>query len=106
MRYTLLTTTLAALLFSQPLFAMPEGDASKGELKTPSCRFCHGKDGIAPRGDYPNLKGQQAEYLYDAMQAYLTDNRTGGMSAMMKAQLKNLSEQDIADIAEYYAQMQ
>ncbi len=39
------------------------------------------------------------------MQAYLDGSRTGTMSTMMKAQLKNLSEQDIADIAEYYAQM-
>ncbi|WP_305374510.1 c-type cytochrome [Photobacterium leiognathi] len=105
MRYSLFTASIATLLFSSSLMAMPKGDASQGEIKTPSCRFCHGSNGIAPRPDYPNLKAQQAEYLYNSMQAYLDGSRTGTMSAMMKAQLKNLSEQDIADIAEYYAQM-
>ncbi|WP_318512692.1 c-type cytochrome [Photobacterium leiognathi] len=105
MHYSLFTASIATLLFSSSLMAMPKGDASQGEIKTPSCRFCHGSNGIAPRPDYPNLKGQQAEYLYNSMQAYLYGSRTGTMSTMMKAQLKNLSEQDIADIAEYYAQM-
>ncbi|WP_318435409.1 c-type cytochrome [Photobacterium leiognathi] len=105
MRYSLFTASIATLLFSSSLMAMSKGDASQGEIKTPSCRFCHGSNGIATRPDYPNLKGQQAEYLYNSMQAYLDGSRTGTMSEMMKAQLKNLSEQDIADIAEYYAQM-
>ena len=39
------------------------------------------------------------------MQAYLDGSRTGGMSSMMKAQLKNLSDQDIADISEYFSQI-
>ncbi|EAR53837.1 cytochrome c554 [Photobacterium sp. SKA34] len=105
MRFPFFTASIITLLFSSSLMAMPDGDATKGEIKTPSCRFCHGSNGIAPRPDYPNLKGQNAEYLYNSMQAYLDGSRTGGMSSMMKAQLKNLSDQDIADISEYYSQM-
>ncbi|OBU44396.1 c-type cytochrome [Photobacterium damselae] len=100
-----LASTLFTVVFSFHAFAMPEGDASKGELKTPSCRFCHGVDGIAPRPAYPNLKGQHAQYLYDSMQAYKNGQRTDGMSSMMKDQLRNLTDQDIADIAKYYEQL-
>lgn len=97
--------TLSLLSISTYSQAMPQGNAAKGEIKTPSCRFCHGNNGIAPRADYPNLRGQQAQYLYDAMLAYQQDTRTGTMSTMMKAQLQHLNKQDLADIAAYYSQM-
>ncbi|WP_394166169.1 c-type cytochrome [Photobacterium piscicola] len=100
--------TTAILLISTigtNAYAMPKGDASKGEIKTPSCRFCHGSNGIAPQPSYPNLAGQQPQYLYDAMQAYTNDMRIGPMATMMKGQLQNLNTQDLADIAAYYSAM-
>jgi cytochrome c553 len=39
------------------------------------------------------------------MQAYKDNQRTGGMAAVMTGQAKNLSEQDIADLAAFYAAM-
>lgn len=101
-----LTTAVALTVsLSSHAYAMPKGDASKGELKTPSCRFCHGSNGIASQASYPNLAGQQQQYLYDSMLAYTNDMRIGPMANMMKGQLQNLNSQDIADIAAYYSEM-
>ncbi len=88
---------------SQPVFAA--GNPEAGQIKSPSCRFCHGENGVAQRSDYPNLRGQNEHYLVKAMNAYRNDQRTGPMAAMMKAQLSSLNDQDIADIAAYYAEM-
>ncbi|MCD9516774.1 c-type cytochrome [Photobacterium carnosum] len=102
---TLTTAILLIIAMSSNAYAMPKGDASKGELKTPSCRFCHGSNGIASQPNYPNLAGQQQQYLYDAMLAYTNDMRLGPMAGMMKGQLQNLNAQDLADIAAYYSAM-
>ena len=102
---TLTTAILLISAMSTNAYAMPKGDASKGEIKTPSCRFCHGSNGIAPQPNYPNLAGQQQQYLYDAMLAYTNDMRIGPMATMMKGQLQNLNTQDLADIAAYYSAM-
>ncbi|MEC6815030.1 cytochrome c [Photobacterium toruni] len=103
--YPLTAAILLTVTMSSNVYAMPQGDASKGEIKTPSCRFCHGDNGIAPQPSYPNLAGQQQQYLYDAMLAYTNDMRLGPMATMMKGQLQNLSPQDLADIAAYYSKM-
>ncbi|MCP4954063.1 c-type cytochrome [Photobacterium aquimaris] len=102
----ILTTAIVLTVgLSSHANAMPKGDATKGELKTPSCRFCHGSNGIASQPSYPNLAGQQQQYLYDAMAAYTNGTRTGPMATMMKGQLQNLNSQDLADIAAYYSAM-
>jgi cytochrome c553 len=82
-----------------------QGNASLGPLKTPSCRFCHGIDGIAPIASYPNLKGQNERYLFSSMKAYQNGDRKGDLSEMMRTQLSALNDQDLADIAAYYTSM-
>ncbi|MFT6984374.1 MAG: cytochrome c553 [Psychromonas sp.] len=82
-----------------------QGNASLGPLKTPSCRFCHGIDGIATMPNYPNLQGQNERYLFNAMKAYQNGDRKGGLAEMMRTQLSALNDQDMADIAAFYATM-
>jgi cytochrome c553 len=48
----------------------------------------------------PRIGGQHAEYLVKALQAYKTDVRS---HPSMKAIAASLSEQDIEDLAAYYA---
>ncbi|MBT3504845.1 MAG: cytochrome c [Piscirickettsiaceae bacterium] len=85
--------------------AMAAGDAAAGQAKAASCAACHGVNGIAAVPVYPSLAGQNEAYLVSSMQAYKDNQRTGGMSAIMTGQATNLSEQDIADLAAYYAAM-
>jgi cytochrome c553 len=86
--------------------SQPIGDSSKGSLKIPSCTFCHGIDGKSTEPSYPNLNGQNQDYLYISMQSYLLGQRNGDLADMMKDQLSKLNSQDIADIAAYYSQLE
>ncbi|GAL33595.1 cytochrome c553 [Vibrio maritimus] len=81
----------------------PFGDVKLGEMKAPSCVFCHNPNGAPNQASYPNLNGQDPLYLFNAMNAYLNDERSGAMAALMKAQLQNLTEQDLRDVAAFYS---
>jgi len=72
--------------------------------KEATCRTCHGAGGSAPLApSYPKLNGQNKAYLISSIKAYRDGQRTGGLSAVMKAQSAMLSEADIEELAEYYA---
>ena len=76
----------------------------KGEATGQSCVDCHGPDGNAPiDASYPKLGGQYADYLAHSLQAYRGGTRAGATADVMAAQAKNLSDQQIADLAAYYA---
>jgi cytochrome c553 len=81
------------------------GDVSAGKAKSAVCATCHGADGIAIMPVYPNLAGQNAEYLESALKAYRDKQRQGGMAAIMQMQATNLSDEDIANLAAYYASL-
>lgn len=80
--------------------AKPPGDVSRGEAKTLMCAACHGPGGHSVIPANPNLAGQHARYLSGALSAYKTGGRSNPVMASMAA---SLSEQDIQDIAAYYA---
>ncbi|MHB0776297.1 c-type cytochrome [Halomonas sp. WWR20] len=98
--------TLAALTLAMTGVAHAAGDPAAGESKIGVCVACHGKDGkgIAPM--YPNLAGQNALYLQNALTAYREGQRQGGNAALMAPQAMSLSDQDIADIAAYFSQLE
>ena len=85
--------------------AMAAGDVAKGKAKSAVCSTCHGADGIAIMPVYPNLAGQNAEYLESALKAYRDKQRQGGMAAIMQMQANNLSDEDIANLAAYYSSL-
>ncbi|SDO42466.1 Cytochrome c553 [Halomonas shengliensis] len=100
---------LAAAMLGGAVLAMDAqaaGDPAAGEGKVAACAACHGTDGIATAPIYPNLAGQNAEYLVSSLKAYRAGERGGGMSAMMTPQAQALSDEDIADIAAYYASLE
>ncbi|WP_194437343.1 c-type cytochrome [Vibrio fluminensis] len=97
---------LALLSISSVTQAEPFGDAELGKVKSPSCVFCHGPTGKAANPSYPNLNGQNAQYLYQSMLDYQQGKRTTSMAQMMAAQLRQLNDQDLKDIAAFYAQQQ
>ncbi len=81
------------------------GDAAAGKAKAAICASCHGQNGMASINSYPNLAGQNEQYLVSSMKAYKNKQRTGGMAAVMQAQMASRSDQDIADLAAYYASL-
>lgn len=80
--------------------AMPQGDAAVGEALTASCAACHGADGNSAVPTFPKLAGLGEKYLYKQMR----DIRDGARPVpTMAGQVDNLSNQQLADIAAYYA---
>ena len=90
-----------ALAAAGPAYA--EGDAERGKVKAITCMGCHGIPGYHnayPNYPVPRVGGQHAEYIVAALKAYKSGERG---HATMQAQAASLSEQDMQDVAAYFA---
>ena len=99
----ILVATLACALMGAWGSALAAGDAAAGKAKSAACAGCHGPDGNATVPMYPKIAGQNAQYLESSMKAYKAGERTGGQAASMKPMVAALSDQDIANLAAFYA---
>lgn len=73
---------------------------AKGKATGQSCIDCHGADGNAPIDPtYPKLGGQYHDYIAHSLQMYRDGDRE---HALMSQQAKDLSDQQIADLAAYF----
>ena len=95
--------SVALMLISLP--ALAGGNIADGQSKSASCAACHGANGKATNSIYPNLAGQNAEYLALSLHAYKKGGRSGGQAGVMQAFTASLSDQDISDLAAYYASL-
>ena len=77
-----------------------KGDATAGQAKAAVCGACHGPDGNSPAPNFPKLAGQGERYLSKQMHDIKDGKRT---VLEMTGLLTNLSDQDLADIAAYFA---
>lgn len=93
---------LLLLSLSSQAAALPEPDASAGKSKATLCAACHGNNGIAVMAEYPNLAGQNKAYLQLALSAYRDGKRS---HAVMAPMAQGLSDQDIANLAAYFASL-
>lgn len=75
----------------------PVGAAPKASQ---TCVACHGNDGVGIMPEYPNLAGQHEDYLANSLRGYKSGQRKNAIMAGMAAPL---SEQDILELAKYYA---
>jgi cytochrome c553 len=83
--------------------ASPAGDAARGKVLSYTCLGCHGIDGYKnayPDYSVPKLQGQHPEYLSAALHGYRDGDRA---HLTMHSEASTLSEQDIADIAVFFA---
>ncbi|KAA1171484.1 c-type cytochrome [Marinobacter salinexigens] len=80
-------------------------DAAAGKAKAAVCAACHGQSGVAQIPTYPNLAGQNEQYLVSALKAYKDKQRNGGQAAIMQGQAAALSDTDIANLAAYFASL-
>jgi cytochrome c553 len=76
------------------------GDAAAGQAKTAVCGACHGPDGNSLAPNFPKLAGQGQRYLLKQLHEIKDGKR---VVLEMTGLLTNLNEQDLADIAAYYA---
>src|ERR1051325_979131 len=108
MRSRLGSTVLLALLASTAFasssaFAQSAGDAKRGKDLANTCLGCHGVPGYKnayPNYSVPKLEGQHPEYIVIALQAYRSGERS---HITMHSQASTLTDQDMQDIAAYFA---
>lgn len=80
--------------------ALAAGDPAAGKNKVATCGACHGDDGNSQIPANPKLAGQGEKYLLKQ----LSDVQRGDREiALMTGLLDNFNDQDLADIAAYYA---
>lgn len=78
------------------------GDIEAGKSKASTCAGCHGVDGNSLNPQWPSLAGQNNYYLAQQLKAYRDGSRT---HAVMQSMAQGLSDQDIEDLAAYYASL-
>lgn len=81
-------------------FSFAAGDASAGKELTAVCAACHGADGNSPAASFPIIAGQGERYLLKQLRDVKAGARVIGQ---MTGLLDNLSDQQLADMAAYYA---
>ena len=80
--------------------ASAAGDAAAGKEMSVACGACHGADGNSMVPTFPKLAGQGEKYLLKQLQ----DIRDGARPIpTMAGQLDGKSDQNLADIAAFYA---
>lgn len=80
-----------------------KGNAEAGKGKIVACAACHGPDGTGVNADWPRLAGQGAKYLFSQLVSYQSGARK---DPVMAGQVAALNEQDMADIAAYFASVE
>ena len=76
------------------------GDIEAGKAKSVVCASCHGAAGVSNNPLWPNLAGQQAQYLAKQLRSFRDGDRS---DPLMSPMAKPLSDEDIAKLAAYYA---
>jgi cytochrome c553 len=98
MKHVLQFAVSLLLIVSLPVLAL--GDAEAGKGKAAVCAACHGPDGNSMVPNWPKIAGQHADYLERQLNLIKGGNRP---VPEMAGIVINLSEQDMADIAAYFA---
>mgnify|MGYP000175573360 CR=1 FL=1 len=97
---------LLALAFTAPVLAADprpadKGDAAKGEtIASQVCVACHTFDGTRGLSANPILQGQHPEYLLKQLRDFKSGARN---NAVMKGFASTLSDQEMRDVAAFYA---
>ncbi len=82
------------------------GQIENGKEKSATCAACHADDGNTSTPNIPKLAGQHESYLYDQLVAFKKGNAKGGRyNAIMAGIVATLNNEDMADLAAYYASL-
>lgn len=80
---------------------MEGGDPEAGEALSETCVACHGTDGNSPQGQWPNIAGQHAGYLFKQLRNFKSGEARS--NAQMAGMVSSLSETDMRDLAAFYS---
>ena len=97
MRSLVLGSALLLLTISN---AAAAGDPVAGRKVAVKCQACHGIDGQSKNPEAPNITAQVERYIIKALKRYQSGERQDPMMSMI---VKELKEEDIANVAAYYS---
>ncbi len=79
------------------------GDPVAGRAQSLACSACHGMDGATGLDPtYPNLAGQNERYLFEQLKLIQSNER---VILLMTGQLTGKADEDLRNIAAYYASL-
>jgi len=107
----LMNKVLVSLLLTLGItgIAQAAGNAEAGQEKVAVCGACHGADGNSAAPNFPKLAGQGESYLFKQLQDIKAGSTPGAPEGVgrkvleMTGMLDPYSDQDLADIAAYFA---
>jgi cytochrome c553 len=82
--------------------SLAAGSAEAGATKATTCVACHGPSGNSTNDQWPTLAGQGASYIKAQLKAFHDKTRLDSLN-MMPAMAAPLSDQDMDDLAAYFA---
>jgi cytochrome c553 len=98
-----------ALVLAAPLLAQAEnarqdlftkGSADAGSAKAAACAACHGQGGASTNPEWPKLAAQGSRYIDEQLGLFRDGTRK---NPIMQAQAAALSDDDMANLAAYFA---
>jgi sulfide dehydrogenase cytochrome subunit len=92
--------TLAMALAGSVLATTAQAEFNRGEMLANTCVGCHGPMGISHGPATPSIGGLSEVYFTETMNAYRDGSRP---STIMTRIAKGYSDEDIADMAKYFA---
>ena len=78
-------------------------DPAAGCEKARQCQTCHGMDGVGRMPDVPNIAGESELYLTKQLQDFRSGERRHEQMSIIAGAL---GDDDIADLAAYYASIE
>ena len=97
-KWFVFTAVVSMFCAASPVLAA--GDAAAGKAKSASCVACHGADGNSMNPEWPSLAGQHPAFLAKQLRNFKDGDRSNALMSPMAAPL---SEQDMEDLAAFYA---
>lgn len=83
-----------------PVSAAKAGDAGAGKSVAAACSACHGNSGASVNPEWPNLAGQNDDYLVNSLKAFKEGARKNDLMSPMAA---GLSDTDMRNVAAYFS---
>ena len=97
-----ITATIFAMILATTT-AQAAGDPARGNELRGECSDCHGEDGMGDE-EYPRLAGLDESYLLGEMRLIQKGERSEE-AEMMLWFFEDLDEQDLEDLAAYFASL-
>lgn len=102
-RWLILSSAFALFALSATSYAADDA-TSKGKAKAEAqCSVCHGTNGMSQIPNAPHLAGQPEIYLIEQLKNYRSGKRA---NEVMSVLAKPLSDDDIANLASWYASIE